>query len=70
MVGAGRRPMAKRPYLKLGVGLIVVGAAFIALDLWWLSAVRWDAGPRGRKGGLIAIGLTLIVAGVMVLLGC
>jgi len=61
--------MAKRPYFRLGVGLIVVGAAFIALNIWLLSTVHSPA-LRGRgAGGLGAIGLTMIICGAMVLLG-
>jgi hypothetical protein len=62
--------MAKRPYFRLGVGLIVVGAAFIALNLWFLSTIHWVPGARGGNGGLGVIGLTMIISGIMVLLGC
>ena len=62
--------MAKRPYFRLGVGLIVAGAAFIALNLWFLSTIHWVPGIRGGNAGLGVIGLTMIVAGTMVLLGC
>jgi hypothetical protein len=62
--------MVKRPYFRLGVGLILVGAVFIALNLWFLSAFHWDPPVKGRgNAGLIVIGTTLIVAGVMVLMG-
>ena len=48
--------MAKRPYFRLGVGLIVVGAAFIALNLWFLSKIHWLPGIRGGNAGLGVIG--------------
>jgi len=64
-----RRALAKRPYFRLGVGLIVVGAAFIALNLWFLSKIHWLPGIRGGNAGLGVIGASIIVAGVMVLLG-
>lgn len=50
--------MAKRPYFRLGVGLIVVGAAFIALNLWFLTTIHWVPGVRGGNAGLGVIGLT------------
>jgi hypothetical protein len=62
--------MAKRPYFRLGVGLIVAGAAFIALNLWFLSTIHWVPGLRGGNAGLGVIGLTMIISGIMVLLGC
>ena len=62
--------MAKERHFRLGVGLIVVGAAFIALNLWFLSTIHWVPGLRGGNAGLGVIGLTMIIAGVMVLLGC
>jgi len=62
--------MAKGRHFWLGVGPIVVGAAFIALNLWFLSTIHWVPGIRGGNGALIVIGLTMLVAGVMVLLGC
>jgi hypothetical protein len=61
--------MAKGRYFRLGVGLIVVGAAFIALNLWLLSTLHWVPGRRGGNAGLGVIGLTMIVSGIMVLLG-
>ena len=61
--------MANRPYFRLGIGLIVAGAAFIALNLWFLSAIHWVPGTRGRNAGLGVVGATMIVAGVMMLLG-
>ena len=61
--------MAKRPYFRMGVGLIVVGAALIALNIWLLTIVHSPA-LRGRgAGGLGVIGLTMIIAGAMLLLG-
>jgi len=62
--------MADRQSFRLGTGLIVAGVAFIALGLWFLSAVHWVPGIRGGNAGFVVIGLTLLVAGVMVLLGC
>lgn len=62
--------MAKGRYFRLGLGLIVAGAALIALNLWFLSANHWAHVPRGAYGGPTAIGLTAIIAGVMVLMGC
>ena len=62
--------MAGRPYLKLGIGLIVVGSAFIALNLWFLSTIHWVAGTRGGNAGLGVIGLAMIASGIMVLMGC
>jgi hypothetical protein len=62
--------MAKRPYFRLGASLIVVGAAFIALNIWLLITFHWVLpGPSRGWGALGVIGLTMIVAGVMVLLG-
>jgi hypothetical protein len=63
--------MVKRPYFRLGVGLIVVGAAFLALNIWLLITFHWvlPGPPRGR-GALGVVGLTMIVSGIMVLLGC
>jgi predicted phage tail protein len=62
--------MAKERHFRLGVGLIVVGAAFIALNLWFLSTIHWVPGLRGGNAGLGVIGMTMIIAGIMVLLGC
>jgi len=62
--------MVKRPYFRLGAGLIVAGAAFIALNLWFLSTIHWVPGIRGGNAGLAAIGATMIICGIMVLLGC
>jgi hypothetical protein len=62
--------MAKERHFRLGVGLIVVGAAFIGLNVWFLSTIHWVPGSRGRNGGLGVIGATMIIAGIMVLLGC
>ena len=61
--------MAKRPYFRLGIGLIVAGAAFIALNLWFLSTIHWVTGIRGGNAGLGVVGATMMVAGVMMLLG-
>jgi predicted phage tail protein len=70
MIGTWRRAMAQRPYYKFGVGLIVAGAAFIALNLWFLSTIHWASGIRGGNAGLAVIGATMIISGIMVLLGC
>jgi hypothetical protein len=70
MAGAERRAMRKGRHFRLGVGLIVVGAAFIALNLWFLSVIHWVPGIRGGNFGLGVIGLTMLISGVMVLLGC
>ena len=67
MPGAGRRAVAKGRHSRLGGGLIVVGAAFIALNLWLLSTIHWVPGLRGGNAGLG--GLNMLMAGVMVLLG-
>lgn len=48
--------MAKRPYFRMGIGLIVVGAAFIALNLWFLSTIRWVPGIRGGNAALPSLG--------------
>lgn len=61
--------MAKGRYFRLGMGLIVGGAAFIALGLWVLSTVHWIPGVRGGNAGFCVIGAVMIIAGVMVLLG-
>jgi hypothetical protein len=60
--------MTKRPYFWMGVGLIVVGAAFIALNLWFLSTIHWVPGIRGGNAGLALIGAIMIVVGIMLLL--
>jgi uncharacterized membrane protein YidH (DUF202 family) len=70
MVVARRRAMAKERHFRLGIGLIVGGLAFIALGLWVLSMFDWVLGPRAGNAGLAIVGATMIVAGVMVLLGC
>jgi hypothetical protein len=70
MARAGRRAMAQRPYFRLGVGLIVAGVAFIALNLWFLRMIHWVPGLRGGNAGLGVIGLAMIISGIMVLLGC
>jgi len=62
--------MAKRPYFRLGIGLIVVGVALIALNVWFLATGHTVPGSRRGNGALIAIGGTMLVAGIMVLLGC
>ncbi len=67
---AGRRAMVKGRYFWLGIGLIVAGTAFIALNIWFLSTIHWVPGISGGNAGLGVIGATMIVAGVMVLLGC
>ena len=71
MIGAGRRAMAKRPYFRMGVGLIVVGAAFIALNIWLLITFHWVLpGPSRGWGALGVVGATMIIVGIMLLLGC
>ena len=62
--------MVKGRYFRLGIGLIVAGAAFIALNLWFLSTIHWVPGIRGGNAGLGVVGVTMIIVGVMVLLGC
>ena len=66
----GRRVMTKGRRVQVGALLILVGAAFIVLNLWFLTTVHWVPDRRGGYGVLIAIGLTMLVAGTMVLLGC
>jgi hypothetical protein len=61
--------MARGRYFRLGVGLIAVGAAFIALNIWFLVTVGWILPARRGNGALIAIGGTMLIAGVMVLMG-
>jgi hypothetical protein len=61
--------MVKRPYFRLGIGLIVVGAAFIALNIWLFTTVHLDLVPTRGKLALGAIGLTMLITGTMVLLG-
>jgi hypothetical protein len=41
--------MTKRPHFRLSVGLIVVGAAFLALNMWLLITFHWvlPGPPRG-----------------------
>jgi len=68
--------MANGRRFQVGVLLIVVGVALIALNLWFLSTLlHWAGYPGlsqrdGRYAGPGIVGLTLIVAGVMALLGC
>jgi len=63
--------MVRRPYFRLGVGMIVVGAVFIALNVWLLMTFHWVLpGPSRGWGAIGVIGATMIVAGVMVLMGC
>ena len=62
--------MAKRPYFRMGVGLIVIGAALLALNIWLLTTVHLDLVPTRGKLALGAIGLTMLITGTMVLLGC
>ncbi len=55
---------------RLGVGLIVAGAALIALNLWLLITFHWVLPGSSRGWGAIgAVGATMLVAGVMVLMG-
>ena len=67
--------MAKGRRFQVGVLLIAAGAALMALNLWFLSTMLHWAGYPGlsqRRGAYAApgiIGLTLLAAGVMVLLG-
>ena len=61
--------MTKRPYLRMGVGLIVAGAAFLALNIWLLVAFHWVLpGPPRGWGAFGVLGATMIIAGIMVLL--
>jgi len=61
--------MAKRPYFRLGIGLIVVGAAFLALNIWLLVTFHWVLPGHLEGGGpLASSGATMIIAGIMVLL--
>jgi hypothetical protein len=62
--------MVKRPYFGMGVGLIVVGGAFIALNLRFPSTINWFPGIRGGNAFLAIIGATMTISGIMVLLGC
>lgn len=63
--------MTQRPYFRMGVGLIVVGAALIALNIWLLITFHWVLpGPTRGWGALGALGATMIIAGIMVLFGC
>ena len=65
--------MTKGRRFRLGALLIVVGAALIALNLWFLSSMysAWvpSLGHRGYAAPGI-VGLALLIAGVMVLFGC
>lgn len=63
--------MVKGRYFRLGIGLIVAGAALLALNIWLLIKFHWvlPGPPRGR-GAFGVLGATMIVAGIMVLLGC
>ena len=62
--------MAERRDYRLGGGLIVVGAALIALNIWLFITFHWLAAAAGRKGSgaLGVLGGTMIIAGIMVLL--
>jgi len=65
-MGKGRR-------FQVGVGLIVVGAALVALNVWVLTTVQSIWVPSLRHGGYAVfgvIGATMIICGAMVLLGC
>jgi hypothetical protein len=62
--------MVKGRHFWLGAGLIVVGAAFITLNVWFLITVHLLPGRRGENAALGIIGLTMIICGAMVLLGC
>ena len=61
--------MTKRPYFRLGVGLIVAGVALIALNIWFLTTVPSIQGPAKAKLALGGLGMTVLVIGVMVLRG-
>jgi predicted phage tail protein len=61
--------MTKRPYFRLGVGLVVVGAALVAVNIWFLATGHWVPSLKRGNGFLIVIGGTMLVTGVMVLLG-
>jgi len=46
---ARKRAMTQRPYFRMGVGLIVAGAAFLALNIWLLITSHWVLpGPPSR----------------------
>ena len=62
--------MAQRPYLRLGVSLIVIGAAFVALNIWLLITFHWILpGPSRGWGAIGVIGAIMIVVGIMMLMG-
>ena len=62
--------MAQRPYFRLGVSLIVIGVALVALNIWLLFTFH-GALPGSSKGaGAIAvIGAIMVVVGIMMLMG-
>lgn len=62
--------MAQRPYFRLGVSLIVIGLAFVALNIWLLATFHWVLpGPSRGWGAIGVLGATMIVVGTMMLLG-
>ena len=61
--------MTRRPYFRLSVGLIVLGIMLIALNVWLLFTFHLPPGVRGGNGALGVIGGTMLMAGVMILLG-
>ena len=62
--------MTKRPYFRLGVSLIVIGAVLVALNIWLLATFHWVLpGPSRGWGAIGVVGATMIVVGTMMLLG-
>ena len=62
--------MTQRPYFRLGVSLIVIGAALVALNIWLLFTFHWVLPGSSRGAGAIAvIGAIMIVVGIMMLMG-
>jgi len=62
--------MAKGRDFRFGIGLIVVGEALIALDIWLI--ITFHLPPVTRRGGGAALGilgLVLLAIGVTVPLG-
>ena len=62
--------MTQRPYFRLGVGLIVIGAALVALNIWLLFTFHWVLpGPSRGAGAIAVIGAIMMVVGTMMLMG-
>ena len=71
MAGAGKRAVAKGRRFQVGALLIVAGAVLIALSIWLLITFHWVLpGPPRGWGAFGVLGATMIIAGIMVLLGC